>query len=232
MAPFRRWLNSPPKDWKPTPWFPLPWNQEQMDTFDRLPTLGFIHRPVFVRYEDEQGRPVERRDARRKLLEAGWQQALQTLPEAERAKGPARIVGAYGKQVEQQVAFEGVLNSYAAQGGPEIDTGKTAQFINTDHRFGNTGASTLFVQMAVGVMGSYHEGGGSAAVNLRDPNGASIVFVSPPSAERRAAQQRGDLFQHKVEPAIDPENYKPPTVGEVLGTGRGSPEPAPAPPRD
>jgi hypothetical protein len=112
------------------------------------------------------------------------------LPATERAKGPARIIGAFGKQVEQQIAFENTLRSYAAQGGPEIDTSKTAQFINTDHRIGNTGASTFFMQMAVGVMGSYYEGGTSAAVNLRDPAGASIVFISrhrPKGARPRRA---------------------------------------------
>ncbi len=219
LAAFRRWLNDPPKDWKPTPWFPVPWNRNQMEAFDNLPSLGFIHRPVFVKFEDEHGHPVKRREAREKILEAGWQQALQTLPAAERAKGPARIIGAFGKQVEQQRAFEGVMHSYAAQGGPEIDTSKTAQFINTDHRFGNTGASTLFVQMGVGVMGSYYEGGTSAAVNLRDPAEGSIVFISPPSEEKRTEQKGRDVFKHQVQPAIDPENYKPPTVGAILETG-------------
>lgn len=221
LAAFRRWLNDPPKDWKPTPWFPVPWNRNQMEAFDNLPSLGFIHRPVFVKFEDEHGQPVKRREARQKILETGWQQALQTLPAAERAKGPARIIGAFGKQVDQQLAFEGTLHSYAAQGGPEIDTSKTAQFINTDHRFGNTGASTFFVQMAVGVMGSYYEGGTSAAVNLRDPAGASIVFISPPSEERRKAQKDRDLFKHQVQPAIDPENYKPPTGGAVTASTLG-----------
>lgn len=217
---FKRWTNHPPKDWKPTPWFPVPWNREQMKAFDNLPSLGLIHRPVFVKFEDEHGKPVTRRDARQKLLEAGWHQALQTLPEAERAKGPARIVAAFDNKVDHLVAMENMLHKYAAQGGPEIDSGKTAQFINTDRRLGNTGAATFFMQMAIGVMGSYIEGGPSAAVNLRDPAGASIVFVSPPSEERRKAQEGGDMFKHQVKPAIDPDNYKPPTVGAVLGEGQ------------
>jgi len=109
-----------------------------------------------------------------------------------------------------------MLHKYAAQGGPEIDTGKTAQFINTDRRLGNTGAASFFMQMAIGVMGSYIEGGPSAAINLRDPGGASIVFVSPPTEERRKTQEGRDVFKHQVKPAIDPENYKAPKVGEVL----------------
>ena len=221
LAAFRRWLNDPPKDWKPTPWFPVPWNRNQMEAFDNLPSLGYIHRPVFIKFEDEHGKPVHRREMRQKMLDAGWQQALQTLPDAERAKGPARIVGAFGSHVEQQVALEGVLHAYAAQGGPDIDTGKTAQFINTDRRLGNTGASTFFMQMALGVMGSYIEGGTSAAINLRDPAGASIVFISPPTEASRVKQkEKGwNVFKHNVKPAVDPENYKPPTVGAVLRTG-------------
>jgi hypothetical protein len=221
LAAFRRWLNDPPKDWKPTPWFPVPWNRNQMKAFDNLPSLGYLHRPVFIKFEDGHGKPVHRRETRQMMLEAGWQQALQTLPDAERAKGPARIVGAFGSHVEQQVALEGVLHAYAAQGGPDIDTGKTAQFINTDRRLGNTGASTFFMQMALGVMGSYIEGGTSAAINLRDPAGASIVFISPPTEASRVKQkEKGwNVFKHNVKPAVDPENYKPPTVGAVLRAG-------------
>lgn len=227
---FKRWANHPPKDWKPTPWFPVPWNREQMKAFDNRPSLGFVHRPVFVKFEEEHGKPVTRRDARQKVLEAGWQQALQTLSDAERAKGPARLVVAFDNNVDHLVAMEGVLHQYAAQGGPEIDSGKTAQFINTDRRLGNTGAATFFVQMAIGVMGSHIEGGTSAAINLRDPAGASIVLISPPSEERRKAQANWDVFKHQVKPAIDPDNYKPPTVDAVLGkdAARAS-ETAPSP---
>ncbi|GGY09944.1 hypothetical protein GCM10007386_45440 [Pseudoduganella dura] len=144
------------------------------------------------------------------MLEAGWQQALKTLPEAERAKGPARIIGAFGNHTEQRIAFEGMLHHYAEQGGPEIDTGNMAQFIGTDHRIGNMGAATFFVQMALGVMGSYNAGGTSAAVNMREADGASIVFISPPSDDKR--KQQGEQFRHNVEPAIDSKNYEMPVV--------------------
>lgn len=228
FAPVRRWVSGPPSGWKPTPWFPIPWNRDQMNTFDRMPSLGFLHRPVFVKFEDEHGQPVKRRDARQKLLEAGWQQALQTLPDTVRAEGPARIIGAFDNKVEQRLAFEGMLHRYAEQGGPEIDTGKTTQFINTDARLGNTGAATFFVQIGLGVMGSYIDGGTSAAVNLRDPAGASIVFISPPLAERRKVQS-DDVFKHKVAPAIDPKNYEPPTVGDLQALDEATAAQAPAP---
>jgi len=62
-----------------------------------------------------------------------------------------------------------MLHQYAVLGKPKIDSGKTAQFINTDRRLGNTGAATFYMQIALGVMGSYIEGGPSAGINLHDP---------------------------------------------------------------
>lgn len=208
---FKRWTNAPPKDWKPTPWFPVPWNRNQMEAFDRLPSLGYVHRPVFIDFKDEHGKPIKDRDTRQKLLEAGWQQALQTLPEDERSKGPARIIAAFDNNTDHLIALERTLLNYKAQGGPEIDSNKTGQFINTDRRMGNTGAATFFVQMGVGIMGSYIDGGTSAAINLRDPAGASLVFISPPS-EKSRKEQDDNVFKHKVAPSIDPENYVQPTL--------------------
>lgn len=209
--------NRPPDDWKPTPWFPIPWNREQMETFDHLPSFGFVHRPVFVKLADEEGKPVTRRDARQAMFNAGWQQALQTLPEAERGKGVARIVAGTGNQPEQLLMLESMLHDYAVQGGPEIDSGKSTQFINTDLRLGNTGAATWFMQMAIGVMGSYREGGASAAINLRDRNEASIIFITPPSNDKRQQQDaNGDIFRSRITPAVDPANYAAPSVEAIL----------------
>lgn len=216
------WENRPPRDWKPTPWFPIPWNREQMETFDRLPSFGFVHRPVFVKFADEEGKPVTRRDARQKIFNAGWQQALQTLPEAERGKGPSRIVAGTGNQPEQSLMLESMLHDYAAQGGPEIDSSKSAQFINTDLRLGNTGAATWFMQMAIGVMGSYRDGGASAAINLRDSNEASIIFITPPSGAKRQQQDaNGDIFRSRITPAVDPANYVAPSVEAILESSAG-----------
>jgi hypothetical protein len=134
-----------------------------------------------------------------------------TLPEAQRAEAPTLVVAATGADANQTILLHGALNASAARGGPEIDTGKSNQFIDTDQRLGNTGAATLFMQMAIGVMGSYRDGGISAAVNLRNKNEASIVFISPPSDAQRKTQKHphgGDVFAHRGTPAIDPANYR------------------------
>jgi hypothetical protein len=201
-----------PYDWKPTPWFPVPWDKLRLDAFDGLPTMGFIHRPVFVNTSDEHGKPLAKLDQRKKALLAGLQEALLTLPEPERAAAPARVIAGTNNNVEQLLALEGMLHDFAELGGPSIDSGKLDQFTNTDRRLGNTGAATWFVQMGIGVMGSYRAGGVSAAINLRDPHEASIVLISPPSEEKRQAQQqsRGDIFKPRNSPDIDPANYAPP----------------------
>jgi len=200
----------PPKDWQPTPWFPLPFNKEQLAQIDRLPTLGFIHRPTFVKMTDAEDKPLTRRGQRELALQAGWQEALRKLPEAERPAAPQRLIAATGGNTEQLVALHKTLLKHAQDGGTELDSGKPQQWIDTDQRLGNTGAATLFVQMAIAVMGSYRDGGVSAVVNLRNPEEATIVLISPPSDEKRRTQHHphgGDVFRHHVAPAIDPANY-------------------------
>jgi len=166
---------------------------------------------------DADGKPLSRRDARAAALAAGWQEALQTLPESQRKAAPARVIAATGganpQGTEQTIALTTVLTDWAEQGGPELDPAKPNQWINTDARLGNTGAATWFMQMAIGEMGSYREGGASAAINLRDPSEASIVLITPPSDDKRKSQQHpngGDVFQYRGTPAIDPANYQQP----------------------
>lgn len=206
--------NKPPKTWKPTPWFPIPWTKAQLHAFDSLPSLGYLHRPIFVSFRDANGNPIRRREQRRHILMAGWQQALQTLPDAERDKGPTRVIAGTNNNKDQLIMLTGMLHQYEQDGGPAIDISRTTQFINTDHRLGNTGAATFFMQIGLGVMGSYREGGVSAAINLRDPAEASIVLISPASEENRRMQK--DPFIHSVEPPIDPGNYDAPSVEALL----------------
>ncbi|MES2742439.1 MAG: DUF2875 family protein [Pseudomonadota bacterium] len=167
--------------------------------------------PTFVTFIDPDGKPVTRRDERDKLMRAGWQAALLTLPEAARAQAPALIVAATGGDTDQTIMLSATLDAYAAHGGQPVDRADARRFIDTDKRLGDTGAATWFMQMAIGVMGSYRMGGVSAALNLRDKNEASIVFISAPSDSQRATQQHprgGDVFAHRGAPAIDPANYQ------------------------
>lgn len=199
------------KKWSPSPWFPVPWNTNQLSAFDRLPSLGFIHRPVFVEWKDSDGRSVQLAEQRVKLLNDGVEKALRAISSGSTMRFPTRIITANGGNVDRALLLHSVFNASKVNGGPGYETTDNTRFIDTDRRLGDTGAATFFMQSAIGVMGSYREGGVSAAINLRDPNGASILLISPPSDELRAKQQHpagGDVFRHKVEPAFDPDVYK------------------------
>jgi hypothetical protein len=199
--------------WKPRPWFPVPWNTEQLQQFDALPTLGFLHRPVFVKMTDNENNTLNSVEQRKAALWLGWKLALDTLPESQRAVGPARVIVATGGRTSQLIDFHGLLRDVAESGGPKFDAGKPNQFIDVDHRLGDTGAATFFMQAAIGLMGSYREGGISAAFNLRDPKEASIILVSPPSEEKRQRQRHiigGDVLRNATVPMIDPKNYEEP----------------------
>ncbi len=195
-----------PKGYKPTPWFPIPWNKYQLEVFDRLPTLGYLHRPTYIPLTDADGKPLTRRAERAAALAAGWQDALLTLPEAQRKTALKRVISSTGDNPDKLVELTALINAQAEAGGPELHLDKPNEWINTDARLGNTGSASWFMNMALGVMGSYIDGCVSAAINLRNDREASLIFISPPSPEKLQRQGRA-VFKNQVTPAIDPANY-------------------------
>ena len=198
--------NHPPKDWKPTPWFPIPWSNYQLELFDQLPHLGFLHRPVFVPMVDAQGKKVTQPEERQALLFNGWQRALSEVPDAMRNAGPTRIVAATGGKTTQLLDLHGLLRRIEGNGGPEFDGAKLDRFVDMDRRLGNTGAATLFMGMAIGVLGNQTDGRISAAINLRDPNEASIVFISPPP--KGMVKGATTWGKDRTTLPFDPKNYE------------------------
>ena len=195
-----------PKGYKPTPWFPIPWNKYQLEVFDRLPTLGYLHRPTYIQLTDADGKPLTRQSDRTAALIQGWQDALLTLPEAQRKGALKRVISSTGDNPDKLVELTALINAQAEAGGPELHLDKPGEWINLDPRLGNTGSASWFMGMAIGVMGSYIDGGVSAAINLRNDREASLIFISPPPPEKLQRQGSG-VFKNQVTPAIDPANY-------------------------
>ncbi len=195
-----------PKGYKPTPWFPIPWNKYQLEVFDRLPTLGYLHRPTYIQLTDADGKPLTRQSDRTAALIQGWQDALLTLPEAQRKGALKRLISSTGDNPDKLVELTALINAQAEAGGPELRLDKPSEWINLDPRLGNTGSASWFMGMAIGVMGSYIDGGVSAAINLRNDREASLIFISPPPPEKLKAQGSA-IFKNSVTPAIDPANY-------------------------
>ena len=196
-----------PRGYTPTPWFPIPWNKDQLETFDRLPTLGYVHRPHYIPLTDADGKPLARRSERIAALVKGWNQALAAFPDAQRPAALKRLISSTGGSPDTLVELTALVDAQAGGGGPELHLDKPNEWIDLEPRLGNTGSASLFMGMAIGVMGSYIDGGGSAAINLRNPREASLVFISPPPPDKLQRQGRG-VFKNNVTPAIDPASYR------------------------
>jgi hypothetical protein len=172
--------NRGPGQFAPSPYIPVRWTSSQLKHFEQAPMLGYLHRPVEIKLTDEQGQPLKTA-AEADALKVGWEQALATLADGEE---PKRLF--YDTTGDRQWVIP--LNQAIAQAGtaaPHPDEVKEGYDIGA--RIGNTGVSSPLVQIGLGLIASYQQGGASATVNRR-PNGmASIVMVSPPDDATKAA---------------------------------------------
>ncbi|CAG9202459.1 conserved hypothetical protein [Paraburkholderia tropica] len=178
----------------PTPYIPVRWTTWQLKQFDNAPLFGYLHRPVDVKLTDDHGRPLKVAQ-QAEALKAGWASAIATLPGGQE---PKRVF--YDTTGDRQWVIP-LSQALAQTGGtaPNIDEVKEGYDIGA--RIGNTGVSSPMVQIGLGLIASYDDGGASATVNRR-PNGtASIVMVSPPDASVKAAWSQktkgADPFQLK-----------------------------------
>jgi hypothetical protein len=109
----------------PTPWFPIPWNKDQLETFDRLPTLGYLHRPTYIPLTDADGKPspaaasASRPSSR---LEPG----PRDLPEAQRKAALKRVISSTGGSPDKLVELTALIDAQAEAGGPELHLDKPA----------------------------------------------------------------------------------------------------------
>jgi len=171
--------NQGPGDFKPTPYIPVRWTDWQLKQYDSAPLLGYLHRPVDVKLTDDKGQPLKTA-LQAAALKAGWEAAIAGLPESTE---PKRVF--YDTTGNKQWVIP--LNQALMQMGPSAphpDEVKEGYDIGT--RIGNTGTSSPMVQIGLGLIASYHQGGASATVNRR-PNGmAGIIMVSPPDETTKA----------------------------------------------
>lgn len=172
--------NQGPGQFTPTPYIPVRWTTWQIKQFDNAPLLGYLHRPVNVRLTDDHGKLLKTA-AQAEALKAGWAQAVSALPEASE---PKRVF--YDTTGDRLWAIP--LNQALSQtgnGAPNLD--EVTEGYDIGARIGNTGVSSPLIQLGLGLIASYNDGGASATVNRR-PNGmASIIMVSPPEASVKEA---------------------------------------------
>jgi hypothetical protein len=179
--------NQGPGRFTPTPYVPVRWTNWQLKQFDGAPLLGYVHRPVDIKLTDENGKPLNSA-AEVEALKTGWEQALNALPDGERIN---RVF--YDTTGDRQwVAPLSQAFAKAAPSGPSLTNAREGYDIGG--RIGNTGVSSPMVQLGLGLIASYSEGGASATVNRSPSGGASIVIVSPPppAAKTENVARAGD----------------------------------------
>jgi hypothetical protein len=174
MRPFWE-KGDPTAAFKPNAWVRRPWCKEQLAQFDMLKLLGRVHRPQIVSYLHD-GKPLPP-SAQQKAFNEAWKAALNSLPQGQI---PKRVLFDHGKSSEgrRMAPLVQALHSL----GPDVDLhGKTG--VNLTARVGDTGASSAFVALVLGITASRKDGGPTACVNLRRNDGASIVMITPPTPE-------------------------------------------------
>jgi hypothetical protein len=162
---------------------PIRWTKWQLKEYDDAPLLGYLHRPIEVALSSAIG--PQHDSANAAAMATGWQQALATLPEGTAAQ---RLFFDTGSEPRHIIPFARAMSQEDTPHPLAIND--PAASYDIGQRIGNTGVSSPFVQLALALMRSYDKGGASATVNLRQPERASIIMVSPPDEARKAGNPR------------------------------------------
>lgn len=173
--------NRGPGQFTPTPWLPTRWAQHQVDEYDRAPYLGHLHRPIKVNLRDSEGNALKPA-LQAQAMQEGWTQALATLPAGET---PVRVFHDSHDGVAVGIALNTALQAHAAD-GKGIDLGNVNEGYDIGRRVGNLGLTSPLVQIGLGAIASYHEGGVSAVVYGGDAGSVTIQMVRPPSDAEKA----------------------------------------------
>ncbi|WP_337994295.1 type VI lipase adapter Tla3 domain-containing protein [Pseudomonas sp. TNT2022 ID1044] len=177
-----------PGEFEPSPWLPIRWAQHQVKEFDAAPVLGYLHRPIKVAMQDENGKRLKPA-LQAKALQAGWLQALDTLPEGHK---PVRVFYDTTDNQEAEIALTLALHGLNTD-GHGIELGSVDEGYNIGRRLGNTGVSSALVEINLATIASYLDGGASAVVYAGADGSLTVQMIRPPSEARKEKnrQNRG-----------------------------------------
>ena len=177
-----------PGEFEPSPWLPIRWAQHQVKEFDAAPVLGYLHRPIKVSMQDENGKRLKPA-LQAKALQAGWLQALDTLPEGHK---PVRVFYDTTDNQEAEIALTLALHGLNTD-GHGLELGNVDEGYNIGRRLGNTGVSSALVEINLATIASYLDGGTSAVVYAGADGSLTVQMIRPPSEARKEKnrQNRG-----------------------------------------
>ncbi|WP_263227115.1 type VI lipase adapter Tla3 domain-containing protein [Pseudomonas alabamensis] len=180
--------NRGPGHFEPSPWLPVRWAEHQLKEFDAAPVLGYLHRPIKVSMQDENGQRLKPA-LQAKALQAGWLKALDTLPDGQK---PVRVFYDTTDNTEAEISLTNALHSLNID-GHGLDVGNVEEGYDIGRRLGNTGVSSALVEINLATIASYLDGGASAVVYAGSDGSLTVQMISPPTEARKAknAQNRG-----------------------------------------
>nr|WP_081501020.1 DUF2875 family protein [Pseudomonas sp. GM33] len=188
--------NRGPGHFEPSPWLPVRWAEHQVKEFDKAPILGYLHRPIKVLMHDDNGKPLKPA-LQAKALQAGWLQALETLPNG---KKPARVFYDSTDNTPGEIALTIALHSLNSDGAG-LELGNVDEGYDIGRRLGNTGVSSALVEINLATIASYQEGGVSAVVYTGEDGSVTVQMVRPPDEARKAKNQQthgADPFRFRM----------------------------------
>ena len=192
--------NEGPGNFEPSPWLPIRWTQHQVKEFDAAPVLGYLHRPVKVSMQDEHGKRLKPA-LQAKALQAGWLQALETLPNGHK---PVRVFYDTTDNRDAEIALTNALHDLNTD-GHGLEVGNVDEGYDIGRRLGNTGVSSALVEINLATMASYLDGGASAVVYVGKDSSLTVQMISPPDAVRKA--------KNRENRGADPFTYGSPSGG-------------------
>ncbi len=161
-------------DFRPTPNVPALWSQPQYEQYAQMPTLALVQKPEFARFDAGMSM-----DQRVEALEAVLKAVLE---------GPLR--GQPPKRLFYSAASDGddaaLLARCIAKVAPQN------RLLDSDAGFrleqclgGELGAASMNAAIGLVSIAVWDSGEPALAVNLRDPRGALVFALLPPSPEYR-----------------------------------------------
>jgi hypothetical protein len=127
-----------------------------------------------------------------KALQAGWLQALETLPKGEK---PLRVFYDSTDNTQGEIALTLALHGLNTDGSG-IALSNVDEGYDIGRRLGNTGVSSALVEINLATIASYQEGGVSAVVYTGKDGSVTVQMVRPPDEARKAKNQQ----THGVDP--------------------------------
>ena len=178
---FAGWKKTPSQPFIATPYMAAPWTSFQIAQYDHLENLGTLFRPQVVTYLDDQGKAVNAAE-RTARMDAAVRAALAPLG----GKMPARVLYDYGSVWDDRTSatrFLPLVQSLHAV-DPDFDLLDPKHGYDLARILGDTGAGGPFVAVALASMAGRQSGGATLVANLRRNDGATLLLVTPPTAEQ------------------------------------------------